>query len=403
MRMKRWMSAGVLLLAATAGAQTMARPGWAGSGMDAEPWWKRAVIYDADVRASSAGLKGVTARLDFVKSLGADAVALGPVNAAGGNCAALDAKLGADEEFAELVRAAGARQVRVLLHLPWEGGADGRQRMLDCMRVWMDKGVAGFEVDASGAAAAGVDDTLRAMRKMVGASVGQRVLAGKVPAGVRDDAMQLAADIDLGFVEKLDAGRMRVLLTETQTKRTGNLPLLLFDDARHASSRERYGAAGVDVDGMEKILAVVMLGSRDAAQLDVAQVMTPEEMGAKADEAAEGDAGSLRNWVRRLVTLRKSSAAMLTGSQELFDHDAEGALVWMRKPAAVSADQPAVMVVCNLTGKPLTLSLLGDIHKAGLHGFYLRTLARTDLGMGAMDIEAVKVPAWGVYVGELRR
>jgi hypothetical protein len=406
------MSAGLVLLAATAGAQTLARPGWAGSGMSAEPWWKRAVVYDADVRSLSAGLKGVTARLDFVQSLGVDALAVGPLNAAGAGCATVDAKLGTEQDFTELLREAGRRRVRVLVHLRWNAATDGKQRMLDCMRVWMDRGVAGFELDAANADAAGLDETLRAMRKAVNASVGQRVLAGEAPAtdatGLakmigRGDEMQLPADTALGFVDRLDAARLRTLLTETQTKMNGNLPLLLFDDAQHTSSRERYAASGANPDDIERVLAAILLGTRDAAQLTAAQVLTPEEMGAKGDAAAESDAGSLRNWVRRLVTLRKSSAALLTGSQTFFDHDTEGALVWVRRPAAVSADQPAVVVACNLTGRAVTLSLKDDLKRAGLHGFYLRTLARTDQGMGAMDLEAVRVPAWGVYVGELHR
>ena len=41
--------------------------------------------------------------------------------------------------------------------------------------------------------------------------------------------------------------------------------------------------------------------------------------------------------------------------------------------------------------------------KLSLHGFFLRTLLRSDSALGGQDLEAVKLPPYGVFIGEVRR
>ena len=76
-----------LLAAVPATAQTLARPGWVGSGLNTEAWWKHLVIYEIDTRSFQAPnsdgtgdgtgtLKGITQRLDYIRSLGVDAILL---------------------------------------------------------------------------------------------------------------------------------------------------------------------------------------------------------------------------------------------------------------------------------------------------------------------------------------
>ena len=55
----------------------LARPGWAGFGQKSEAWWKHPIVYEVDPHGfSSEGLKGIAQRLDFIHSLGADAILL---------------------------------------------------------------------------------------------------------------------------------------------------------------------------------------------------------------------------------------------------------------------------------------------------------------------------------------
>jgi len=86
----------------------------------------------------------------------------------------------------------------------------------------------------------------------------------------------------------------------------------------------------------------------------------------------------------------------------MLNHDAQNALVWMRKPAKPSLDDPALVIVCNFSAQPVTLSLKADMKSNGVRGSFLRTIARTDNGMGPMDLDAVHLPPFGVYIGEVR-
>ena len=74
-----------LLLANAASAQVLARPGWAGSGVTVETWWHRAVFYRLDPATfqdsngdGRGDLAGVAQRLNYLQSLGADAIILAP-------------------------------------------------------------------------------------------------------------------------------------------------------------------------------------------------------------------------------------------------------------------------------------------------------------------------------------
>ena len=111
---------------------------------------------------------------------------------------------------------------------------------------------------------------------------------------------------------------------------------------------------------------------------------------------------SLLNWYRKLIALRRNNPALHTGGNIMLDHDAQNALVWLRKPANPSPENPAVVVACNLSAQPVTLSLKADVKANGVRGSFLRPLARTDNGMGAMDLDSVHLQPYGVYIGEVR-
>src|ERR1700722_1294507 len=79
----RGLLALTLLATPPAPAQTLARPGWVGSGISTDAWWKHLVLYEIDARTfpSSTGngtgdLKGIPQRLDYLRSLGVDAILL---------------------------------------------------------------------------------------------------------------------------------------------------------------------------------------------------------------------------------------------------------------------------------------------------------------------------------------
>lgn len=117
--------------------------------------------------------------------------------------------------------------------------------------------------------------------------------------------------------------------------------------------------------------------------------------------------GSLLNFYRQLSVLHHGGTAIggigTRDAEEItLSHDDLSALIVVRKPASPSLADPAVVIACNLSDKPLVLSLRPDMMRFKLRGNFLRTLLRSDDGMGGNSIDPMTVPPYGVYVGELR-
>ncbi len=192
------------------------------------------------------------------------------------------------------------------------------QAMFDVMKFWLDRGVAGFRLDAittlfedpqlrdepvlGGTNAQGdpilkelytgnlpeVHDVIRRMRAMTDTYPAERVLIGetylpntaeldKWYGGGRQDELQLPMDMLVGFSNKLDAATFRQRLLEVQTQVHGSYPLLVFDNHDNRRSWDRYGD-GVHNAGIAKIIAALLLTTRGTALLyqgeEIGQVTT---------------------------------------------------------------------------------------------------------------------------------
>jgi alpha-glucosidase len=176
------------------------------------------------------------------------------------------------------------------------------------MRFWLDRGVAGFRLDAiptlfedpqlrdepvlAGVNAQGdpnlqeiytanlpkVHDVIRRMRKMASAYPGHRVLIGetylpntaeldKWYGGEQHDELDLPMDMLVGFHgdhDKLDINTMRAHLQEVETQVHGSQPLLVFDNHDNVRSVDRYGD-GTHNDLINRVLASILLTSRATA------------------------------------------------------------------------------------------------------------------------------------------
>ncbi len=132
-----------LLFAFAAKAQVLARPGWAGSGVAPEPWWLRAVIYRIDPARfqdsdgdGQGDVEGIVQRLDYLQSLGVDALLLdGPD--------ALDGPV-SDRDLGDLIREASRHHLRVLMTVPAALEVGPRDAVLGSARTWLSAGIAGF-------------------------------------------------------------------------------------------------------------------------------------------------------------------------------------------------------------------------------------------------------------------
>ncbi len=184
--------------------------------------------------------------------------------------------------------------------------------MFDQMRFWLDRGVAGFRLDAiptlfedpqlreetakGGLNAQGdpnysdayqsnlpeVHDVIRRMRAMINSYPDNRVLIGetylpdtaeldKWYGGAAQDELQLPMDFLVGIhgtAEKLDVPAFRAHLTEADTEVHGSRPLFVFDNHDNVRSIDRYAPAGATMPqklDVARILATILYTSNAAA------------------------------------------------------------------------------------------------------------------------------------------
>ena len=177
--------------------------------------------------------------------------------------------------------------------------------MFDSMRFWLDRGVAGFRLDAipslfedpqlrdnsesGGTNAQGdpnigdaytnnlpeVHDVIRRMRAMVNSYPGDRVLIGetylpntaelnKWYGGAAHNELQLPMDMLIGFHgdhDKLNASTLRQHIEEVETQVSGSQPLIVFDNHDNVRSIDRYGD-GVHDDQINKLLATILFTTK---------------------------------------------------------------------------------------------------------------------------------------------
>ena len=404
-----------LTLSTTAFSQTLARPGWAGSGMNAAPWWRHAVLYQLDPQNfSENGLKSIPTHLDYLQSLGIDAILL--TNTAP-DAQTIDPALGTLDDLDDLIHQASRRNIRVLIDLKPKPNTD----LTATARFWLNRGIAGFHI------ANPTEATL--LRKVTNTYVGQRIVITDLdPANLPKPQQNSTSDPHLlfdprpGTQPQLTAATIRPALEATQDLRIQPV-LLLTDGPDLKRSMARYADGTHDLE-IAKTLAAILLTSRAAANLYYGQELGLTETyptihweappapqkGHPAPppdpnpNAAVQDANpqSLLNWYRQLSVLHHGNATIASGTSILLNHDDQNVLVWVRKPQAVTAISPAMVVICNLTAQPVQLSLKADMQRLHLKGSFLRTTLRSDNAMGPMHLESMTIAAYSVYIGELR-
>ena len=176
-----------------------------------------------------------------------------------------------------------------------------RKAMYDAMRFWLDRGVAGFRIDAvsrlfedpdlhddpilPGKNAYGdpniahkytdnlpeVHEVLREMRKVVNEYPGNPVLISEADEpniaeltkmyGGKDDEVQLPMDFQIADVNKRSAPEFRRLLNEIDKNAAGGQPHYFFSNHDQVRQWDRYGD-GVHNDQIAKLMAALLLTTR---------------------------------------------------------------------------------------------------------------------------------------------
>ena len=414
-----------LLLSATAFPQTLARPGWVGSGMSASPWWRHAVIYQANPSGFN-DIQGLTKRLDYIHSLGADALLLTPLQPDPAHAQTIDSSLGTLDDLDDLIHQASRNNIRVLLELD-----PHTPDLTATARFWLNRGVAGFHITATDSTTSQIAD----LRKLTSSYVGQRILITDPtsdpqpkPTSARETP-QLLLNPTLATSTQLNTTTIRTTIDATQEtlQSSRNMPVLLTDGPAYPRSFTRFADGKHDVE-IAKILAAILLTTRSATLIyhgqelglptssdsataihwDAPPAPAKGKTAPPPDPAnpnvplQEADSQSLLNWYRQLSALHHSNPTINAGANITLNHDDQNVLTWVRKPQAVTAISPAIVVICNLSAQPAQLSLKDDMQRLHLKGSFLRAILRSDNATGPMHLESMTIPPYGVYIGELR-
>jgi hypothetical protein len=347
------------------------------------------------------------------------------------------------DDFDDLLRQASAHGIRVLLTLHAPGNAT---ELSGLARFWLNRGVAGLRiVSPSGSSPEQAKAITDSARKLAAAAAGQRIILSDLDLAPRDpfasskshraagraaqtsgsSVSQLQIDTRAISLPTFDAINLRPILSQALPQ-----PNLLLDLRAPNSAPLSEAVAAMTL--LTQPAALIDSTANLVLELTVNQpaifeepakpvppplppqappgtylpytpyVPPPRPHVATPPEPAPAD--PLTNWYRQLASLHHDDPVLRSGSTTFLDYDAQNALVWVSKPAPSAPRLSApVVVICNLSSSPLQLSLADAMKGLKLHGFFLRTLLRTDHAMGAQDINSVSIPALGVYIGELHR
>ena len=481
-------------------AQVLARPGWAGSGVTVEPWWQRAVFYRLDPAAfqdsdgdGRGDLGGVTQRMDYLQSLGVDAIILAP--------AATAPPLSPnDADFGDVARAASTHHIRVLIALEPIAGRqrpDGSSALLAAARSWLTQGAAGFMLDTPLLASLSADQ-VHQLRALTASFPGERILlSAAAPAGNTDLAQALRREVQLIASPPLAAGSVvpgaGVLRSDLLAAMESSPDTLSRHSAARVHPSRDTSALPLLVAARSSALpgsslAVLLLASRAAVLLDYSEELglapapagatprmqwtpgnrtlppvpppvmptdfsatvykpyapyvpplphdrmpappppptafvseTPDPRTLPGFSTAPADPGlaasngatanvvtedaepySLLNLYRHLIQLHHQNASLHDGAQLFLDHDADEALVWLRRSTPGARTSATVLAVCNLASHNLHLHLDRELERMGAPHGGLRTLA-SSVPLPLEDSEDIVLSPGGAFVGEFTR
>lgn len=257
------------VLTSAALAQTLARPGWKGSGLSSQEWWHSAVIYRVEPQSfqDSDGdgvgdLRGLALRLDYLQSIGVDAVLIES------HTSAQDPEQG----FDDLLSDASRHHIRILVPLTDDTASHSMtaEQATNQARSWLRRGVAGVYVPSSllSSIAAHTNfhqavSLLQQLRSLADSFPGERiVISGDSPAvdAASSASAHAGPEIVDGAVDTSvwDAVSLRTKLVLADSPATGEPLLQVARDLQHNRAHD-------------SILAALLLSSRGAVGLSYGQ------------------------------------------------------------------------------------------------------------------------------------
>jgi alpha-glucosidase len=365
-----------------------------------------------------------------------------------------------------------------------------QKAMFNVCRFWLDKGVAGFRLDAvpelfedaqfrdekeiGGTNAFGdpnldesrtsnlpeVHGVMRALRKLVDSYPGNRVLIGETYLpniqdqlrwyGTNHDELQLPMDMQVGFLNKLDANAFRIKINQAETQLDGNMPLFVFDNHDNPRSWNRYGD-GVHNAQIARVIAALLLTPRAVALMyygqEIGMVTTPPKTKAEVQDPVgrvgwpkykgrdgertpmQWDSGknagfstanktwlpipasyktvnvqvesaqpdSLLNWYKRLIALRAENPVMRSGQTVMVDRTNPNVLSYLRTEP--QAGRP-ILVAINFSAQPQAVTY--HLRERGFSAASAAALLETPGMQRRVDLHHMTLPPFGVFIGALQ-
>ncbi|UWZ84886.1 glycoside hydrolase family 13 protein [Occallatibacter riparius] len=257
----------------------------------------------------------------------------------------------------------------------------------------------------------------------------------------------LPMDTQILGINKMDAVAFRSKLNDVETGIGNNVPLLVFDNHDNPRIDARYGD-GTHNEDIERVLATVLFASKGTSLFyygdEIGMKTTPPER--KEDvkdpvgrrywpaykgrdgertpmqwddsanagfttgtpwlpvpptyktvnvKAEDGKPDSMLTWYQKLIELKKTNAAMgQQGTNLMLDQNNSKVLSWLRQ----TPDGKQVLVSCNFSADPQTVNLSGG----GVKGTKATTLLKSPSGSEPSSLDAVQLPAFGVWIGEVQ-
>ena len=466
------------LLTPLAPAQTLAHRNWAGSGLNTAPWWRNAVFYRIapasfqDSNGDGNGdLAGIAQRMDYLQSLGIDAIILQtPFDPSG---------------FDDLITAASHHRIRILVDLRPTPG----ENIVAAARQWLARGASGIELHVSSADAANSSsqDALNAIRPILHALPGERVLIAAANPNT-PTALTKAADLtetpitpptslsaQLG--QPLNAATAPLFVTDPDARSAE----LFSHDSTPAHTLALNQAAAIQMlaspnaaasllygqeIGLEKPLNGLMQWtpsnltppgdlhpeeellpepvarpkpsdpnvygafvpyvapkhikpialnpfdpntfpgfSTRAVQPEPTPDTTPHELqlaDTTRNVAVENhDPHSLLSFYKRLIQLHHDSPAIRSGQLTPLHLNQPNTLAWILRAPNASRTNPPLVIVCNLSLQPLSVSLADDLAPFHIRHVAIRNLLTSAPGMTIETTDHFTLPPNTVYLGQV--
>jgi alpha-glucosidase len=300
-----------------------------------------------------------------------------------------------------------------------------------------------------------VHDVLRKMRKLVDGYPGNPVLISEADEPDideltkmygHDDEIQLPMDFQIADVNELSAPRFRDLLEQVFHNSAGGQPHYFFSNHDQPRTWDRYGD-GVHNDQIARLMATLLLttgatpqmyygeeiGMRTTEPTRVEDVKDPVgKLGWPKDKGRDGErtpmqwdksknAGfskadkpwlpvppsakevnvavetknpdSMLNYYKKLITLRRTNAALRDGKYIAVNTEDQNVLSYLRK----NSSGESVLVALNMSASAQTLKY--DLAPQGVIGKSIEALvgAKTPISIGD-----VTLPPFGVLIGKVR-